>query len=335
MVHGDDFITTGNREDIKWLAGRLSSRFEVKTTVIGDQAGEVKEAKVLNRVIRRTEEGWEYEADQRHGEIMVQAMGLQEGKGVTTPGEGEKPWMLEEESKPLNAAAAVGYRALAARANYLAMDRADIQYATKEVCREMSAPTTGGNRKMKRLARYLISKPRVVSSFGFQGEPGEVLGYSDSDWAGCKRTARSTSGGVLMVGEHCLKSWSSTQKSVTLSSGEAELVAAVKCCTEVLGLIQLAGDWGLDMEGRVMVDSSAAVGIATRKGNGKLRHVKVGQLWIQEKVGEEELKVEKVRGEENPADLMTKHLAAAKVEEHMKKIGQGYRTGRSEVSLRL
>ena len=200
-----------------WFAARLRTRFEVKTTVIGNGDGEVQEAKVLNRVIRRTKDGWEYEADQRHGELLIKKLKLEHAKGVTTPGEGEKPWMLEEESKLLKGADAAGYRGLAARANYLAMDRADIQFATKEVCREMATPTTGGSRKVKRLARYLINVPRVVSRFDFQGEPGEVLGYSDSDWAGCKRTARSTSGGVLMLGEHCVKTWSSTQKSVTLS----------------------------------------------------------------------------------------------------------------------
>ncbi len=42
----------------------------------------------MNRVIRITEEGWEVEADQRHGEVMVQQLGLENAKGVTTPGEG-------------------------------------------------------------------------------------------------------------------------------------------------------------------------------------------------------------------------------------------------------
>ncbi len=89
-----------------------------------------------------------------------------------------------------------------------------------------------------------------------------------------------------MRGKHMIKSWSSTQKSITLSSAEAELVAAVKTCTEVLGVTQMAQDWGMEMEGRIYVDSSAAIGIVHRRGNGKMRHVKVGTLWIQEKVEE-------------------------------------------------
>ena len=55
-------------------------------------------------------------------------------------------------------------------------------------------------------------------------------------------------------------------------------------CTEVIGMTQMAHDWGVSLEGRIYVDSSAAIGVAQRKGNGKLRHVKVGLLWIQEKI---------------------------------------------------
>ena len=124
-----------------------------------------------------------------------------------------------------------------------------------------------------------------------------------------------------MIGNHCIKSWSSTQKSITLSSGEAELVAAVKTCTELIGVCQMAHDWGHKIEARVYVDSSAAVGVAHRRGNGKLRHVKVGTLWIQERIEEGELALDKVLGEKNPADLMTKYLSAHSLEKHTRAVG--------------
>ncbi len=181
----------------------------------------------------------------------------------------------------------------------------------------MASPTVGDRRKLKRLARYLKEHPRVVSKYRYQKRQKEATGYSDSDWAGCRRTAKSTSGGVVLLGTHCIKTWSATQKSVTLSSGEAELVAAVKMCTELIGIAQLAYDWGQEYATRVYVDSSAAIGAAQRRGNGKLRHVKVGMMWIQEKVDEGEIEIDKVRGEHNPSDLMTKHLPATKIIQHM------------------
>ena len=138
-----------------------------------------------------------------------------------------------------------------------------------------------------------------------------------------------------MVGSHCVKSWSTTQKSVTLSSGEAELVACVKLSAELLGMLQLLRDWGIEMEGRVMVDSAAAIGVVSRRGNGKLRHVKVGMLWIQERVEDGDLKIDKVKGEENPADLMTKHVPVKKITQFMQDISQDFEGGRAEWSLKI
>ncbi len=99
---------------------------------------------------------------------------------------------------------AAEYRSLAARANYLASDRMDIQFAVNEICRSMSGPTVGDRRRLKRLARYLVGIPRLVSNFGVQMRCDHIEGYSDSNWAGCKKTAKSTSGGVMVVG---LPSW--------------------------------------------------------------------------------------------------------------------------------
>ena len=162
-----------------------------------------------------------------------------------------------------------------------------------------------------------------------------MVGYSDSDWAGCRRTARSTSVGALMVGKHLLKSWSSTQKSIALSSGEAELIAAVKLSAELICLLQLIKDWRRIQEGEVMVDSSAALAVTHRRGNGKMRHVKVGSLWIQEKEEREEFRFKKVRGKENPADLLTKNVGRRTLEDHMSRIGLEERAGRAGVGLEV
>ena len=64
--------------------------------------------------------------------------------------------------------------------------------------------------------------------YDWQGHEREVTGYSGSDWAGCRATRKSTSGGCVMAGSHLLKSWASTQPTITLSSGEAELYGVVR-----------------------------------------------------------------------------------------------------------
>jgi hypothetical protein len=335
LVHGDDFVSSGKRESARWFREQLEGRFKIKTKVVGKGPGEVKEASVLNRTIRVTDQGWEYEADQRHADLLIKGLNLQEAKGVKSPGEEDKPWQEEENGQTLVGKDNTQYRALAARANYLSSDRADIQYAVKEVCRGMANPTRGDLRRLRRLGRYLKSRPRVISRYPFQGRQEALRGYSDSDWAGCRRTAKSTSGGAVMLGGHCLKTWSTTQKNITLSSGEAELVAAVKMGTEILGLSQLAADWGDSLDGQVYVDSSAAIGMINRKGCGKMRHVKVGMLWVQQKQDSEELSYRKVDGTENPGDLMTKHLSQSVSDKLMGKINQQFATGRAETGLKI
>ena len=71
MVHGDDFVTVWRRGKLRWFQKCLKGRFETKETVVGTGPGEETEVKVLNRIIRVTAEGWEYEADQRHAELIV------------------------------------------------------------------------------------------------------------------------------------------------------------------------------------------------------------------------------------------------------------------------
>eukprot|EP00973_Karenia_brevis_P065065 9035310-Karenia_brevis.AAC.1 len=70
-------------------------------------------------------------------------------------------------------------------------------------------------------------------------------------------------------------------------------------------MLQLMEDWGKKCEGDVFVDSSAAIGMVRRKGNAKMRHVRVGMYWIQEQHESGALGYNKVPGPDNPADLMT------------------------------
>jgi hypothetical protein len=71
LVHGDDFSSVGSSRELRWMRLTLEARFEISTKVVGQWPGMVEEARLLNRIIRRTEDGWEYEADQRHAELIV------------------------------------------------------------------------------------------------------------------------------------------------------------------------------------------------------------------------------------------------------------------------
>ena len=199
----------------------------------------------------------------------------------------------------------------------------------------MSAPSSAHLKALRRIGRYLVDSPRLVSVFPWQKLPALATVYSDADWGGCPRSGRSTSGGVLMLGQHCMRAWASTQTTVALSSAEAELVALVRASTEALGFSQLCSEFRVPVEVQVFADASAALAVAARKGCGRMRHLRLGDLWIQEKARSGEVAFYKVSGERNPADLMTKHLKGERMRYLLGEIGYVYRMGSARARLLL
>ena len=122
-----------------------------------------------------------------------------------------------------------------------------------------------------------------------------------------------------------VKHWSRTQKARALSTGEAEYYAMVTSCAEGLGLQALAEDMGWKVTVRIWTDSSAAKAVAKRRGLGKLRHVELKWLWVQDMVKEGRVKLKTIRGEENVADHLTKPKTRADIEELLKTVGAEFR----------
>ena len=123
----------------------------------------------------------EHEADPRQVEKPVDELELVGAKSCVTPGLKPETEQFAED-KPLGHDKHTAFRAFAARANYLSADRPDCQYAAKEICRWMSAPTELSMAALKRLGRYLLGRPRLVFKYPFQ-EADSVECYSDTDWA--------------------------------------------------------------------------------------------------------------------------------------------------------
>jgi len=83
---------------------------------------------------------------------------------------------------------------------------------------------------------------------------------------------------------------------------------------------------------RVNTDASAAMGIACRRGLGKVRHIQVNQLWIQDRVINGDIEVVKINGKENIADIFTKHVNAEDIRVHLHKTNQTISNGRHEIA---
>ena len=167
--------------------------------------------------------------------------------------------------KELAAGLGTAFRGSAARANYVSADKCDAQFAFKDVCRFISKPTSQAWMALKRICCFYNGSPRLIYCFPLQrAESVDV--YTDTDWAGCPRTRKSTSGGAVMFGAHTVQHWSSTQASTALSSGEAEFYGVVRVSGQGLGYQALFLDLGVEVPLRVWTDSSAAIGICSRQG---------------------------------------------------------------------
>ena len=328
VVHGDDFVLVGPPAALAWAKREMDKSFLTKVIgTLGCGPDEVDELRILNRVVRWGQEGIKYEADPRHADVLCAGL-AGTAPGVSTPGTASKD-MSGDEDEALSETEAGLYRSFAARAMYLALDRPDLSFTAKELCRRMRAPGRADLEALRRLGRYLVNSPRVVYLFPW-GEPSNTITvYADTDFAGCRASRRSTSGGCALWGGQLVKNWATTQKTVTLSSGEAELMGVVKATSEGLGLQSLAADLGLSVQLALCTDSSAAMGICRRSGIGRVRHLAVGQLWVQDLVREGAVSLFKVRGDLSPADLLTKSLTRAVIDGHLDRMQVHREDGRA------
>ena len=159
LVHGDDYVSAGTEESLAWLEKELEKAYEIKTQKLGDSPGYKLEGKVLNQILRRTPTVWEIEADPRRAELIIEQLGLENEKGVVTPGVSGADEEDVEDNTPLVGQATIQYRNARARCNYMGTNRPDCLFAIKEGCREMSAPTTGSLRRLLQIGRYLKKYP--------------------------------------------------------------------------------------------------------------------------------------------------------------------------------
>lgn len=313
----------------------MKNTCECKVDCIGTGIKDKKQLRVLGRVVSIGDAGVSYGPDQRPVEVVCQHLGIEAGNSCVTPREREK---VPKGEAAENRARRLGnktvndngedeqdiddelvdeeltmYQTLSARLNYLALDRADIQFSVKELMRKMSKPYKSDVQAPKRVARFLLGAPRVIQELPWQRRPNELLVHVDSDFAGCQTMRKSTSGGTIRWGSSMLKSWRKTQSVIALFIGKAELAAIVKRPTEALGMKSLLADFGVWVRVRICSDASAAIGMVNREGLGRVRHLAVAALWVQSKRASGEINFEKIDGNSNPADMLTKGVDEEKL----------------------
>jgi hypothetical protein len=308
-------VWEGRDSDLDWVLGLLENEYELKNRGrLGMGPKDLRKIDMLGRVIEVDESGITWAGDPRHTEILKEYFGMNDQtKALNRNGyeevDGEGGQDNDEE---LSGDECKSFRMLAARLNYMAQDNPAIQYPAKEICRNMSRPRLKDFTAIKRLIRFIIGIGEVKFRYEWQDETEamDIRVFVDSDWAGCRRTRRSTSGGVMKVGRHVLKTWSCTQATIATSSGEAELLAMYEGATRGLGLRSVMEEMGLSpcmSLCRICTDSSVAKSFVSTRGLGRMRHLEVKLLWLQDCVQRGRVRVGKVPGVENVADVLTKY----------------------------
>ena len=355
-------VAVGRKGALEEFTRLMNEKYESKHIRMGASKGAVKTIKVLNRIIRWEDESISIEADTRHVITAMKDLNLSDAKGVSTPAirehtdkrhdnegdeygektvKGRKIKVQEdgrpvtcmgsvmksggEEDEELGGEEATLYRSVVARFNYLAPDRQDIQFAVRECAKSMAKPTRLSMVKLKRIGRYLLNCKRCKTHMWVQPMPDTIHVHTDSDWAGCKRTRISVSGGVVRLGESVVRSWSKDQKVVAKSSAEAELYAANLGGEQAIGMKTMLKEMGHEVKIVVHIDSSAAIGVLQRKGISKIRHLDVADLWMQSAIQKAQIAVQKIEGAANDADLLTKPLTAHAIADIMERMGTEYR----------
>jgi hypothetical protein len=162
---------------------------------------------------------------------------------------------------------------------------------------------------VKRILRYLVATP----CFGIwypKGSTFDLIGYSDSDYAGCKVDRKSTSGTCQFLGRS-LVSWSSKkQTSVALSTAEAEYVAAGQCCAQLLWMRQTLWDFGYNLSKvPLLCDNESAIRMADNPvEHSRTKHIDIRLHFLRDHQQKGDIEVFYVSTKNQLADIFTKPL---------------------------
>ena len=141
-----------------------------------------------------------------------------------------------------------------------------------------------------------------------------VVGYCDSDYAGDLDKRRSTIGYVSTLAKAPV-SWKSTlQSTVVLSTTEAKYMAITEAVKEAIWLQGLLDDLGVGQKQvTVFCDSQSAIHLAKNQVyHARTKHIDVRYHFVREFIEEGGVLVQKIKTDDNPADMLTKVVTTIK-----------------------
>src|SRR5207237_947575 len=181
---------------------------------------------------------------------------------------------------------------------YLTASRPDIMFSVCMCARCQANPKESHEKAVKRILRYL----RYTPSFDLwypKDAHFELLGYSDSDFAGCKIDRKSTTGGCQLLGRSLVSWCSKKQNSVALSTAEAEYIVAGACCAQILYMKQTLCDYGIKLGSvPLLCDNESAIKIANNPvQHSRTKHIEIRHHFLRDNVASGNILLRNVRSE--------------------------------------
>ncbi|XP_014511862.1 uncharacterized protein LOC106770576 [Vigna radiata var. radiata] len=199
------------------------------------------------------------------------------------------------------------YKRLVGKFLYLTNTRPDLCYTINLLSQFMQSPTEHHYRAVQHVLRYIKSTPSE-GLFFTADSPMHLKGFSDSDWATCPNTRRSTTGFCIFLGTSLVSWKSKKQKTVSRSSTEAEYALAAAVC-EIQWLHYLLKDLQIEESGvpALYWDNKSARHIAHNQSfHERTKHIELNCHVVREKIQEGLLHLLPVRSDEQLADVFTK-----------------------------
>ena len=323
-VHTDDILICAPTDKLQEVYQMLAAEFVIKPMSILGADWE----RYLGREWRRSDDGIEIRIPPKYYQSILQVMNLGEGSAKAL----SSPMIVEKEQAgdeiPLSAAENHIFRTGVGKLMWLIAERADLAFATKEIARAVSASTQRDLALLKRICRYLIGTTEVTMKL--QSDPNEepdvVKVITDASW-GSSRDRKSTSGGGIWWCGVLLAHWSRTQAVVAQSSCEAELLSMAEGGREgrfVQTVLKEIGDVESSLE--LYTDSASSAAVTMKRGMGRMKHLELRALYLQDEVRAGRLRVLHIGTNDNPADLLTKPLKAERIKWLMGAFGLRDRT---------
>jgi hypothetical protein len=193
----------------------------------------------------------------------------------------------------------------------------DLQYPVNLLARTLHAPTRLCRILLKSVLRYISGRIDLPLRYGGPGGSMELIAFGDASWAAEPRS-RSQSGGIILLNNAAIDSYSNVQPVVSLSSFEAELYQTSTLAQRVLFVRNLAIDFGNPQTNPTAccIDNYATIKLANGSvGSSKTKHLRIRLDYLRNLIESHQLKVCYCPGTKLPADMNTKALGRLKLQE--------------------